>query len=199
MERKGIKKYKIPKYACGLKYMQRYVDDIVGFAANKRELRIALDRICKYCWEKLRLVIKENMQIFLFAKEIKEKVFNVKAGKTEEVVKEIGRALDFMGFLFRRTRTTIRKAILYRITRKVRKVAKKDKINWHDASSIVSRMGYFKHTDAYNVYKERVKPYVNIKKLKKIISKHEKKGRERHAGNSVEKRRNLRDGTARRS
>lgn len=177
MKRKGIKQYKIQKYNCGLVYMQRYVDDIVGFGANKRELRIALERICEYCREKLGLVIKDNMQIFLFAKEMTLQAIDEETGEMKDFIKEIGRVLDFMGFLFRRTRTTIRKAILYRITRKARKLSKKEKVNWYDATSMVSRMGYFKHTDAYNVYLERVKPYVNIKRLKKKISNHEKKGR----------------------
>lgn len=167
---------------CGVKYMVRYMDDIVCFSANKRDLKTALERIESYCSEKLGLVIKKNKQIFPLSKEIqlteKELEARQKAKKSiKKKVKEIGRALDFMGFLFRRTRTTIRKAILYRITRKARKVAKKEKANWYDASSIISRMGYFRHTDAYNVYLERVKPYVNIKKLKKIVSNHERKGR----------------------
>lgn len=186
MKRKGIKKYTIPKYLCGVKYMVRYMDDIVCFGANKRDLKIALERIESYCRDKLGLLIKKNKQIFPLSKEIiteTGQANDTKANKSNEnKIREIGRALDFMGFLFRRMRTTIRKAILYRITRKARKIAKKVKVNWYDATSMISRMGYFKHTDAYNVYLERVKPYVNIKKLKKIVSNHEKKGRMAHAG-----------------
>lgn len=181
-KRQGAESYTMPDFLCGVKYMVRYMDDIVCFSANKRDLKTALERIESYCSEKLGLVIKKNKQIFPLSKEIplteKELEARQKAKKRiKKKVKEIGRALDFMGFLFRRTRTTIRKAILYRITRKARKVAKKEKANWYDASSIISRMGYFRHTDAYNVYLERVKPYVNIKKLKKIVSNHERKGR----------------------
>lgn len=182
MKRKGREDFVIPDYLCGVKYMVRYMDDIVCFGANKRELKTALERIESYCSGKLGLEIKKNKQIFPLSKEIplteKELAERKREKKSiKKKVKEIGRALDFMGFLFRRTRTTIRKAILYRITRKARKVAKKEKVNWYDASSIISRMGYFRHTDAYNVYLERVKPYVNIKKLKKIVSNHERKGR----------------------
>lgn len=181
-KRREAESYTMPDFLCGVKYMVRYMDDIVCFSANKRDLKTALERIESYCSEKLGLVIKKNKQIFPLSKEIplteKELEARQKAKKSiKKKVKEIGRALDFMGFLFRRTRTTIRKAILYRITRKARKVAKKEKANWYDASSIISRMGYFRHTDAYNVYLERVKPYVNIKKLKKIVSNHERKGR----------------------
>lgn len=182
MKRKGKGHFVIPEYPCGVKYMVRYMDDIVCFGANKRDLKTALERIEIYCSEKLGLEIKKNKQIFPLSKEIplteKELAERKREKKSiKKKVKEIGRALDFMGFLFRRTRTTIRKAILYRITRKARKVAKKEKVNWYDASSIISRMGYFRHTDAYNVYLDRVKPYVNIKKLKRIVSNHERKGR----------------------
>lgn len=86
-----------------------------------------------------------------------------------------------MGFLFRRTRTTIRKAILYRITRKARKISKKQKINWLDASSMISRMGYFKHTNSYNVFACWISPFINIKQLKKKVSKHGKKGSANYA------------------
>lgn len=185
MKRKGREDFVIPDYLCGVKYMVRYMDDIVCFGANKRELKTALERIESYCSGKLGLEIKKNKQIFPLSKEIplteKELAERKREKKSiKKKVKEIGRALDFMGFLFRRTRTTIRKAILYRITRKARKVAKKEKVNWYDASSIISRMGYFRHTDAYNVYLDRVKHYVNIKKLKRIVSNHERKGRLRY-------------------
>ena len=181
MKRKGVKHYTIPKYDCGIKYMVRYVDDITMYGTNKRELHLVLERIEKYCEEKLRLVIKDNKQVFLFAKEVTEKIFDKTGNLVKEVIKQYGRALDFMGFLFRRTRTTIRKAILYRITRKARKLSKKEKVNWYDATSMVSRMGYFKHTNCYKAYEKHVKPYVNIKTLKKKISKHGKKGRTAYA------------------
>lgn len=175
MARKGISNYTMPKYACGMKKMQRYMDDIVGFAANKRELQTAMQRICDYCKEKLGLIIKKNKQVFLFAKEEVIQLIDRKTGKIKEVVKEYGRALDFMGFIFRRTRTTIRKALFYRITRKARRLSKKEKVNWHDACSMISSMGYFKYTNTYNMYLEWIKPYINIKTLKKKVSKHSKK------------------------
>lgn len=175
MARKGIKEYEMPKYPCGIKKMERYMDDIVGFSANKRELQIAMQRICEYCKDKLGLTIKENKQVFLLAREEVLKRVDTETGEEKEVVKERGRALDFMGFIFRRTRTTIRKALFYRITRKARRIAKKEKVNWYDACSMISCMGYFKHTDTYNMYLEWIKPYINIKSLKQKVSRHSKK------------------------
>lgn len=60
-------------------------------------------------------------------------------------------------------------------TRKVNRVAKKEKITWYDATAILSYMGYLSNTDTYDMYLQRVKPYVNVKKLKKIVSKHSKR------------------------
>lgn len=175
MKRKGITNYKMPKYNCGMKKTERYMDDIVGFSANKRELQLAMKRICEYCKEKLGLTIKENKQVFLFAKEVVAEVLDTATNTTKEVVKEYGRALDFMGFIFRRSRTTIRKVLFYRITRKARRLYKKEKVNWYDACSMISSMGYIKCTDTYAAYEEHIKPYINIKSLKNKVSKHSKK------------------------
>ena len=32
-------------------------------------------------------------------------------------------------------------------------------------------MGWVRHTDTYGMYEERIKPIINIKKLKKVVSK----------------------------
>lgn len=176
MKRKGITDYKMPKYQCGIKKMERYMDDIVGLHGNKRELKVAMERICEFCEEKLGLIIKKNKQIFLLAKEVTVQLIDEVTGELKkEVTKLYGRALDFMGFVFFRSRTIIRKAILYRITKKARRISKKEKVNWYDACSMISSMSYFKHTDTYATYCLRVKPYVNIKSLKNKVSKHSKK------------------------
>lgn len=180
MARKGVSSYDMPKYLCGAKYCVRYMDDIVIFGANKRELKIMLERIEAYCEDRLGLVIKENKQIFQLSKEVEMQLIG-KDGERKTAVKEFGRALDFMGFLFRRTRTTIRKSIMFRITRKARKLWKKEKVNWYDAAAMISRMGYIKHTDTYNMYLERVKPYIDVKKLKRKIAAHAKKGAKQNA------------------
>ena len=49
MKRKGKGHFVIPEYPCGVKYMVRYMDDIVCFGANKRDLKTALERIEIYC------------------------------------------------------------------------------------------------------------------------------------------------------
>ena len=113
--------------------------------------------------------MKGNWQVFRF--DYTEK----KTGKRK------GRPLDFMGFQFYHDKTILRESIMLSCTRKVNRVAKKEKITWYDATAILSYMGYLSNTDTYDMYLQRVKPYVNVKKLKKIVSKHSKrKEREKH-------------------
>lgn len=38
----------------------------------------------------------------------------------------------------------------------------------------MSRLGWFKYTDTYYVYLDKIKPYVKVKYIKKIISKLDK-------------------------
>lgn len=60
------------------------------------------------------------------------------------------------------------------IETKLKRVIKK--VNWYDASAMLASMGWFTHTDTYGFYEDHIKPYVNIKQLKKKVSKHSKKG-----------------------
>lgn len=149
-----------------IKYMVRYMDDVVCFGRNKKELHRAQREIEKYLKEELGLKMKSNWQVFRFE-------YIDKNGKRR------GRMLDFLGFQFHRTHTGIRKSILNRTMRKVNKIKKKGKVTWKDAASIMSRMGYIKHTDTYGYYTKYIKPTVKIKTLKQLVRKHTRKEREK--------------------
>lgn len=142
----------------------RYADDIVVLGRNKRKLHKLRIKMDEYLHEEMQQKLKDNWQVFRF--EYKDK----RTGKVR------GRALDFMGFVFHYNRTTLRKAILKRSTRKAHKISKKEKVNWYDASCMLSSVGWYTHTDTYDYYLKYIKPYVNIQRLKKIVSKHAKKG-----------------------
>lgn len=144
-----------------IKCYTRYVDDIVLFNQNKRELHKDFELIKEH-FEKLNLDIKDNWQIFKFD-------YTTAKGKI------IGRPLDFMGFKFYRNRTVLRRSIMLKATRKALRISKKDKITWYDASQFMSYMGWFACTDTYNVYLQRIKPLVNIKACRKILSKRQKR------------------------
>jgi RNA-directed DNA polymerase len=163
MERKGVVNYEMPRYSCGAAHYIRYVDDIVIFGSNKKELHLITRRIEDYLNKEFGLQLKNNWQVFRFD------YIDKKDGKRK------GRPLDFMGFKFYRDKTILRKSIMIRATRKATKIGKKDNVNWYDASSMLSYMGWVEHTDTYSMYLERIKPHVNVKKLKRVVSKHQRK------------------------
>lgn len=156
------RKQLINEYSCGK------VREII-----KPELEEAMQ---DYLKNEMHQKIKYNWQVFRFEYPDRKAppVIDKKTGK--EKPKTRGRALDFMGFVFHYNRTTLRKSILKRATKKAHRIAKKEKVNWYDASAMLASMGWFTHTDTYGFYEDHIKPYVNIKQLKKKVSKHSKKG-----------------------
>lgn len=160
----------------GVDHSIRYADDIVAFGRNKKKLHRLKDVMSEYMKNEMHQKIKYNWQVFRFEYPDRKAppVIDKKTGK--EKPKTRGRALDFMGFVFHYNRTTLRKSILKRATKKAHRIAKKEKVNWYDASAMLASMGWFTHTDTYGFYEDHIKPYVNIKQLKKKVSKHSKKG-----------------------
>lgn len=127
-------------------YYLRYMDDMVLFHRNKKELhkiRIKIEEFLK----KEDLKLKENWQLF----------------KTDS------RPLDFLGYRFYRGYTTLRKSNFLRIKRRYKKISKKQKITYKDASAALSYSGWLKHCDSYNFNQKYVKPYVDFNKCKGVI------------------------------
>ncbi len=140
----------------------RYMDDMVVFNNNKKDLHRLRRQIQIYIKENLKLELKGNYQVFRF-------------DYTNRNGKRIGRPLDFMGFKFYRDRTILRKSIMLKASRKAKRLAKKDKINHHDAAQMLSYLGWFTPTDTYNYFRKYVTPYVNIRNLKKKVSRYARK------------------------
>jgi hypothetical protein len=130
-----------------VKYYIRYMDDMVLFHRNKKELhkiRIAVDEYL----HKQSLHLKENWQLF----------------KTDS------RPIDFLGYRFYRGYTTLRRGNFLRIKRRIKKISKKEKLNVTDASAIISYRGWLKHCDSYKFQQKYVRNIVSIKKCKEVIS-----------------------------
>lgn len=136
----------------GTKHFTRYVDDMVLFDSSKRRLHAALRMIQEEA-KALRMSVKENWQ-----------VFHLRI-----------RPLDFLGYKFHKGWTTIRKSIMIRISRKAKTLAKKQYITRTNAAGMVSYMGYIKNSDSRKFWEEHVRPFVNIKKLKGVISNENRK------------------------
>ena len=153
----------------------RYVDDFVFFGTNKKELHEKLKKISEYL-NSIGLKLKGNYQVFRFD------YIDKKTGKRK------GRPIDFMGFKFYRDKTTIRRKTFIKSMRKFAKVSKLKIVDVHSARQVLCYMGYYKHSDSYNVFQARVKPLVNIGKCKKIISNYGKRKEKKNAI-KLEKRR----------
>ena len=145
------------KQELGAKYYVRYMDDMVIFGGNKRKLHQMRLKIAEYLCDNLGLELKDNWQVFLF-----------------DYVKEdgtrVGRDLDFMGFRFFRNKTILRKKLMYKATRKARRIAKKPRKTVHDCRQMLSYLGWIDCTDTYDMYKKWIKPFVNFQNMKRLVS-----------------------------
>lgn len=130
----------------------RYVDDVVIVGTNKRKMRRLFDQIRQLLGKK-RLRVKDNWQIWRIRQ----------------------RRIDFMGFVFYENRTVIRKRIVKNIRKVARKINRlhieKKPIYLKYVKSILSYMGWIKHSNTYLFYYNEIKPLVNIGKMKRIASK----------------------------
>lgn len=142
------------------KYM-RYMDDMTFFGTAKKKIHAAITQIRMFIGRRYRLKLKHNYQVCRFYYESKRST--------------VGRPLDFMGFLFYRNKTIMRKSIMLEAVRTAKKLntAKNAGRGFYvrHIKSMLSHMGWFSCTDTYDCYNIRIKPLVNITKLKKIISK----------------------------
>lgn len=134
------------------KYYLRYMDDMVVFSRNKKELHRIRRRIAdKLAENGLRL--KGNWQVCKLDVE----------------------PLDFMGFRFYRDHIALRRSIMYRITRRVRKVHRKGKFaTFKDACAVISYLGWIKHSDTHGMFVKWVKPYLHLGRMKNIVRRYER-------------------------
>lgn len=142
------------------KHYYRYMDDMVIFGPNKRHLHKIKEEIEKEL-NALGLRLKENWQIFRFVYKRSER--------------EYGRDLDFMGFRFFRGRTILRRSIMYKASRKARRIHKKPKATIYDIRQMLSYLGWIDCTDTYGMYVEYIKPYIIFRNIKKRISRYDRK------------------------
>lgn len=153
--------------------MIRYMDDIFIFGDNKKILHGAIIQIKMLIGRRFRLKLKRNHTVCKFW-------YRKKNGKV------IGRIVDYMGFLFDREKVLMRKGILIAATRLARKMAEAKKNDrpyyLRRIRSMLSYMGWFDATNTYDCYLARIKPYVNIGNMKKIVSKID-----RRANNGLER------------
>lgn len=129
-----------------VKYYVRYVDDMVLWGVNKRKLRKSFyalrGRLKDYGLE-----VKGNWQLW----------------------KSDSRPLDFVGYRFRRWRTTLRKRIFLRLNAVVRKI-KGYGLNIHRAMRFTSLIGWCKRIPFRNYYVSYIRPILRKKRAKLYIA-----------------------------
>lgn len=134
------------------KYYLRYMDDMTLFSNNKKQLHKARKAISEFI-KPMGLTLKENWQVFRVDK----------------------RPIDFLGYKFYRYKTTLRRKNCLRIRRRVKRANKKERPSLSDARAIISYLGWIKHSNSYYFYGKYIKPYVNIKELKEVVSNESRK------------------------
>ena len=127
-------------------YYLRYMDDMVLFHRNKKELHKIKDKIEIYL-KKEELKLKENWQLF----------------------KVDSRPIDFLGYRFYRGYTTLRASNFLRIKRRIKKISKKPRLLFGDAAAVISYYGWIKHSNSYNYNQKYIKPYIDLNKCKGVI------------------------------
>lgn len=124
----------------GVKYVIRYMDDIIIFHKNKKWLHQLRRDIEEYLWGNLKLELKENYQVF-----------------PSRV-----RGVDFVGYRHFGDYILLRKSTAKRFKRKMRKILKKVKLGQRmshsDWCSINSYKGWVTWCDGYNLTKRYINP-----------------------------------------
>lgn len=113
----------------GAKYYIRYADDIVIFHKCKKMLHFFRKQMQKFLKENLRLNLKGNFRVFPFDK-----------------------GLDFLGYVFYRNYTLIRK----RIATKMKRAFKKPIKQMRDISRLTSYLGWAKWANSYNLLRKLI-------------------------------------------
>ena len=124
---------------------------MVLLGSNKKKLHKARKHISDYL-QTIGLILKSDWQVF----------------------KVNDRAIDFLGFRFFRNKTILRKRNALRIKRRIKKISKKDHLNYKDACAVISYWGWIKRSDSYNFYQNEVKPIVTIGRAKRVVSMYAK-------------------------
>ena len=145
----------------GIKYL-RFADNIFLVGTNKRKVHKALDMIKEYLQNKLLMKLNKSTQVYRFE-------WQDRHGNTR------GRAINALGVIIHYNRVTLRKSILLRMRRKANRIARKNKLTWHDGASMLSRLSWIRFTDTWGYYQKYVKSKINIKQLKAKIRTHSRK------------------------
>ena len=144
-----------------VRHYMRYMDDMLLIGTSKADLYKAVHRIKEYL-ASLGLEIKQTWEIKRIG--IHEKV----NGKWK--LKKGTYWCDFIGYKFCRDATILRSGIFIAAQRLAKRMFRADYYTPHQCSSINARIGWAKHCDSVHFLDRSIRPYVNIKATRRIIS-----------------------------
>lgn len=149
-----------------IKYVRhylRYIDDMLLIGTCKSDLVKAIDKIQKYLKDNYGLEIKKSWEIKMIGKH------EIVDGKWK--LKPNTYWCDIGGYKFCKDSTILRDGVYLSLTRLARRIKKKGYYTLHDAESLLSRIGWSKHCNNSILLNIKIKPYVNLNKAKKVVSK----------------------------
>lgn len=151
-----------------VKHYLRYVDDLLLMGTSKSDLKKAVKKIQAFCREELDVEIKGNWEICTVAELLppdEKGRMNVKPGT---------KRVDIVGYTFTTTTTWVRAGNFLKIRRLAKRIRKRltteGCVLLQNAQAMLSRVGWFSHADSKHFYELYIKPYVDIKLMKEIIS-----------------------------
>ena len=140
-----------------------YMDDFLLTGTSKKDLRKGMRMLIAYINQFLQLTVKPDWKISKFSD---------------------GEPIDMMGFVFRKSKTTIRAKIFIKTRRQFLRAKKKMKkglpIDVSHARRVVSAYGWYKHTNTYTV-RAKLKVDDLVKECKRIIGRQAREERLQHA------------------
>lgn len=152
------------------------MDDIVFLGNNKEDLHRIKNEAQDYLRENLKLELKPNWQIFPIARLVKED----KSNHDNDII--YGKDLDFLGFRFFQYKTILRKTNFSSLMNSVRSVEKlqaksrevgRNLVSFHDAASLISKMGMLSHTNGYKIFQE-IQSRVDLDAVNEVIKMNSK-------------------------
>lgn len=125
-----------------IKYVVRYMDDIVIFGSNKKQLFEIFYKLQSYLHDNLKLTVKENWQVF-----------------PTDV-----RGVDFIGYRFYHYKTTLRKSTYRQLRRTCNKLhtkmENKKLLNYSEFASINSYIGWLSWCNSFRLSQKYLVPLI---------------------------------------
>ena len=154
-----------------VRHYLRYMDDMLLIGTSKSDLEKAVKEIKRYLWDELGLEIKPTWEIKAIGKhEYVDGKWKLKKGTYW---------CDMGGYKFCKDATVMRDRIYLSAKHTSRRIFREERYTIYRCQSINAKIGWAKHADSYQFIQNEIKPYVNIKLTRRIISDVDKNRKQR--------------------